>query len=56
MRNDQFSVLGRRVIGIFIFIFGIGAVAVSVGAVLIGLEKTELIDMDKVRGYPFYRL
>jgi len=56
MRNDQFSVLGRRAIGIFIFIFGIGAVAVSVGAVLIGLEKTELIDMDKVRGYPFYRL
>jgi prolyl-tRNA editing enzyme YbaK/EbsC (Cys-tRNA(Pro) deacylase) len=46
----------RKMIGVLIVVAGVSTVSLSAAAVLWGLDKAELIDMDKLRAYPCYQL
>jgi hypothetical protein len=46
----------RKMLGVLIVVAGVSTVSLSAAAMLWGLDKVELIDMDKLRAYPCYQL
>jgi hypothetical protein len=46
----------RKMIGVLIVVAGVSTVSLSAAVMLWGLDKAELIDMDKLNAYPCHQL